>query len=253
MMAMSLFVLCCTIYWVSVEFLRPWTVWKIREAREEFIKAVKSWEQSASEKTIGASILGKDEDADHFCACADVEDACSRSSCPHCSPVKSHFGFDREAALVVRSKHNPTKDSTNSHLSSPYISNNEVSSSKSTHSSLEHQANPTPVESSILRKNLRERALHSALHLRRPLPDERRRQTPCPPHHNKVDPLPLDLSHSKHHQQPTIIVPLPPIHMDALFHLLLPTASLHHILAPPPNPTARPTQRAIPIIRCCHV
>jgi nitrate/nitrite-specific signal transduction histidine kinase len=43
MMAMSLFVLCCTIYWASVEFLRPWTVWKIREAREEFIKAVKSW------------------------------------------------------------------------------------------------------------------------------------------------------------------------------------------------------------------
>ena len=52
-------------------------MWKTRKAREEFIEAVKSWEQSASEGTIHASIIGKGKDADRVCACADVEDACS--------------------------------------------------------------------------------------------------------------------------------------------------------------------------------
>lgn len=110
-------------------------MWKTRKAREEFIEAVKSWEQSASEGTIHASIIGKGEDADRVCACADVEDACSIYSCLPYSPVKSHFGFDREATLVIRPKQNPMKDSTNNRSSSARISDDEVSLSKSTHSS----------------------------------------------------------------------------------------------------------------------
>jgi hypothetical protein len=42
MMAMSLFVLCCTMYWVAVEFSRPWAAWKIRVKRKEFVEAVRA-------------------------------------------------------------------------------------------------------------------------------------------------------------------------------------------------------------------
>lgn len=62
MMTMSLFVLCCTIYWASVELLRPWTTWRISKTREEFVEAVKSWEQATSEQVElveDAHVLGK--------------------------------------------------------------------------------------------------------------------------------------------------------------------------------------------------
>ncbi|XPS73226.1 hypothetical protein M3J09_005376 [Ascochyta lentis] len=151
MMAMSLFVLCCTVYWASVEFLRPWTMWKIGNAREEFVEAVKSWEQSAPQETVDRDTVEEEDKHGHqLCVCAAVDDACSRSSCPHCSPTKSHFGFDREATLVVQQEHTPAQIPTNDHVSSPRISVDE--SAKSIHSSLEHRFNKNPAEPSILRE-----------------------------------------------------------------------------------------------------
>lgn len=50
----------------------------------------------------------KNEDIGSICACGDTDDACSQSSCPHCSPIKSNF--DLEHALNVQTKHEPVED-----------------------------------------------------------------------------------------------------------------------------------------------
>lgn len=102
LMAMSLFVLCCAIYWACVEFLRPWTMWKISKARQDFVLAVHEWE-SNEEHLLGHASSAKSEAecTKNTCACEQADDACPRTSCPLCSPTKFQFQFDREATLVV--------------------------------------------------------------------------------------------------------------------------------------------------------
>ena len=120
MMAMSLFVLCCTIYWASVEFSRPWTMRKISKARKEFIEAVKRWEAVVTQSASNTNTAEEgDKDSGQICVCADGDDACSRSSCSYCSPTRSHFGFDRETALTIEPKRNPTRTPTTEHSITP--------------------------------------------------------------------------------------------------------------------------------------
>lgn len=154
MMAMSLFVLCCTIYWASVELLRPWAMWKISKTRGEFIEAVKRWEETASkqaESLEDSPTLDKgNEGFASVSACGDMDDACSKSSCPHCSPTKSHFDFDRPATLVAQPKREPAEDQTTDQSASLHISIDQPTSAEPNHSSLEHQTPTVRIESAIL-------------------------------------------------------------------------------------------------------
>ena len=154
MMAMSLFVLCCTVYWAGVEFMRPWTMWKISKAREEFTEAVKSWEEATNGNIEVPSIAGQGKDSDCVCACADADGACSKSSSPQGSPTKSHFSIDHAATTTttITSQAIPIERPTSGHNASPRISINVVTSPTSTHSSIEQQPNHTPMELPILRE-----------------------------------------------------------------------------------------------------
>jgi hypothetical protein len=105
MMAMSLFVLCCTMYWVAVEFSRPCAAWKIRGKRKKFVEAVRAWEErqgakadEAEEKQVSESYAnGTSDDAPGPTL---SQDGCSKRSCSRCSPTESNFGLGNHVSLV---------------------------------------------------------------------------------------------------------------------------------------------------------
>jgi hypothetical protein len=122
MMSMSLFVMCCTIYWASVEFLRPWTMWRISKTRKEFVEAVKRWEETSSERAEPVAdmhILNKDnEGSESVCACGDADDGCSKSSCTHCPPTKSQFVSGCPAIFNIQLKRKSADDQTTDQIES---------------------------------------------------------------------------------------------------------------------------------------
>lgn len=156
MMSMSLFVLCCTIYWASVELLRPWTMWRISKTREKFIEAVKRWEETASEQAepvADVRILGNDaEDSKSTRTRRDADDACSGSPCTHCSPTKSHFVSSCRAIFAVQLKREPEEDQRTDHSESLRNSIDVPTSAQSRRSSAEHQPPRVYLKSPILQE-----------------------------------------------------------------------------------------------------
>ncbi|KAH6629161.1 hypothetical protein C7974DRAFT_182332 [Boeremia exigua] len=139
MMTMSLLFLLCTVYWTSVGLPRSWAMWRISTARQEFAEAVRIWETLDS-KTLDHVITlePKAEDTGCGCGCDNMDDACSRRSCVLCSPIESHFGFDRGTE--------PT-----SHFNAPLpISTDEIDSAKSIKLSFEQEADGSTAEPTIL-------------------------------------------------------------------------------------------------------
>lgn len=155
MMSMSLFVLCCTIYWASVEFLRPWMMWRISKTRKEFVEAVKRWEETASERAEPIAcmhILDKDDEGpESVCAYGDADDACSKSSCTHCSPTKSHFISGSPAMFNVQLEREPAEDQTTDQIESLRNSIH-APTVHSHHSSTGHQTPRGDLESAILQE-----------------------------------------------------------------------------------------------------
>ncbi len=98
MMAMSLFVLICTIYRTTVEFLRPWTLWRISKARQEFALTVEIEEQLISKGVKNPMALKeKFADADSMYLPVSVGDASPRPSSLELLPETNQFSLDREA------------------------------------------------------------------------------------------------------------------------------------------------------------
>jgi hypothetical protein len=156
MMAMSLFVLCCTIYWASVELLRPWAMWKTCKSREEFVEAIKRWQETTFEQADSvenAQVLDKeDKDCGSVCACGNIGDACSKSSCPHCSPTKSHFRVDCTAMPDVQVPGELSKDQKTDQSASPRNSIDRLSYTLSHRPSSEHQTPRVHPEPAILQE-----------------------------------------------------------------------------------------------------
>ncbi|KNG50787.1 beta-ketoacyl synthase [Stemphylium lycopersici] len=96
MMAMNVGVLVCTVYWGTVDFVRLWAAWKIKDKRGEFETAIREWEDA---QKVGADsdIQEKDSAQDGI---SDVGDqtsshsSCSKASCTYCSPTRTDFGLD---------------------------------------------------------------------------------------------------------------------------------------------------------------
>lgn len=107
MMAMSLFVLICNVYWTSVDFSRPLTFWKMRKVREEFCTSVRQWEilQSGKDCSSADPIAEKETQKDQLREDKAAQrrishDACSKHSCADCSPTKSTFALPPETAIT---------------------------------------------------------------------------------------------------------------------------------------------------------
>ncbi|RAR13569.1 beta-ketoacyl synthase [Stemphylium lycopersici] len=96
MMAMNVGVLVCTVYWGTVDFVRLWAAWKIRDKRGEFETAIREWEDA---QKVGADsdIQEKDSAQDGISDVGDQRSShssCSKASCTYCSPTRTDFGLD---------------------------------------------------------------------------------------------------------------------------------------------------------------
>ncbi|OAL52525.1 hypothetical protein IQ07DRAFT_671033 [Pyrenochaeta sp. DS3sAY3a] len=107
MMAMSLFVLICHVYWTSVDFSRPLTFWKMRKVREQFCTSVRQWERLQSGKdcssadAIEEKKMHQDQPGQSKAAQTRIShDACSKHSCAECSPTKSTFALPLEPVIT---------------------------------------------------------------------------------------------------------------------------------------------------------
>jgi len=108
-MAMSLFVLLCTIYWMVLGFLKPWTAWKVSEKRRQFVEAVRSWEESRGQNLNEEAVEEKDtEDTSKHGA---SHEACTQALCSRCLPARVDFGPARPLNLV-RTRSDPLAQRT---------------------------------------------------------------------------------------------------------------------------------------------
>ncbi|KAI8931776.1 hypothetical protein NX059_011414 [Plenodomus lindquistii] len=105
MMALSLFVLVVTVYWVVVEGLRVWGAWEARVARREFGRAVGMWVDLEKERLE----VGENQDSEQLEDDASVvseerisHDGCSKFSCVHCSPTRSEFDLGWLVGIYLR-------------------------------------------------------------------------------------------------------------------------------------------------------
>jgi hypothetical protein len=153
MMAMSLFVLLCTIYWVVVEFLRPWTAWKVREKRKEFVEAVRAWEESQRSSFGKETVEEKkdtvtdDDSTKHGVSKqGPSHDGCSRALCSRCLPRRSGLGPARPLSLV-RTRSDPLAQRTAEWKCFSRITSQEHSK-RSSRTSIQEMSSPTTPTSS---------------------------------------------------------------------------------------------------------
>ncbi|KAH6865753.1 hypothetical protein BKA58DRAFT_226724 [Alternaria rosae] len=117
MMAMSLFVLLCTIYWMVLGFLKPWTSWKVKEKRRQFVEAVRAWEESRGQNFGEEDVEGKNTVPGEGTGMQDTSkqksshDECSRALGSRCLPTRSDFGHVRPFSLV-RTRSDPLAQRT---------------------------------------------------------------------------------------------------------------------------------------------
>jgi len=109
MMAMSLFVLLCTIYWMVLGFLRPWTTWKVSEKRREFVEAVRVWEESRGQNFDEEAV--EEKDAEDSSKHGTSHEACSQALIPRFIPTRADFGPARPFNLV-RTRSDPLAQRT---------------------------------------------------------------------------------------------------------------------------------------------
>jgi hypothetical protein len=153
MMAMSLFVLLCTIYWVVVVFLRPWTAWKVREKRRKFADAIRMWEESqrrsADEETIEEKGATEGEGSSVHDASVEtrLHDKSPRALCTRCLPAGSSFGHVRPLSLV-RTRSDPLARRTSEWEYSPGIASQETSKRSSCITVQEVSSPPSPTSAS---------------------------------------------------------------------------------------------------------
>ncbi|KAL6709876.1 hypothetical protein ACN47E_000661 [Coniothyrium glycines] len=111
MMAMSLFVLLCTTYWVSVESSRPWTLWKVQKARMEFSQAVTQWTKSRDENPDPKHETDREEYevsiSDDGCKSMLSQDSKSRHS-----PTNLDFGIVRSHSAPLAYTADNSKESS---------------------------------------------------------------------------------------------------------------------------------------------
>jgi hypothetical protein len=93
MMAMSLFMLVCTVYWTATEFSRPWMFWRMRRTMADFEEAVAKWELR-----IVKEVAHRESEADAVTVSDALSeqtfthDGCSNYSCDQCSPIGPNSG-----------------------------------------------------------------------------------------------------------------------------------------------------------------
>jgi hypothetical protein len=156
MMAMSLFVLLCTIYWVIVEFLKPWSAYKVREKRKAFAEAIWAWEESQRRSVDGEMVEGKDSNEDEENAVQDQpvqtssRGGCSRALCARCLPTRSDLRHNRPLSLI-RTRSDPLAQRTAEWKTFPRINSQENSnrSSRVTIQEVPSLSTPTPASPSL--------------------------------------------------------------------------------------------------------
>jgi len=118
MMAMSLFVLLCTVYWAVIGFLKPWTAWKVREKRRQFVEAVRVWEESRGQNYDEEVVEEKNTTKGERRATQDdpnqwlPQHGCSRALCSRClPPTGSNLGSVSPLSLV-RTRSDPLAQRT---------------------------------------------------------------------------------------------------------------------------------------------